>query len=244
MILGVKVDEMDLEGARERAREFLRDLIGKQHKIFTPNPEMAVKAQKDENFKNILNAGDLNLCDGFGLALACRLAGTKAPRITGANFMLELCQVAAEEGRSVYLLGSGEDEVVRKAAENLKQQFPNLKIAGCDKGPAISENFQSVDNSTIQLINQSRPDILFVAFGMGKQEKWIHENLSKMPSVKIAMGVGGAFDYLSGKVKRAPLLMRKVGLEWMYRLLTQPRRFERIFNATIRFTYLLISSRG
>ena len=82
---------------------------------------------------------------------------------------------------------------------------------------------------------ESEPDILFVAFGMGKQEKWIYENLAKMPSVRIAMGVGGAFDYISGNVSRAPRLLRKFGLEWVYRLFKEPRRIGRIFNATIKF---------
>ena len=84
---------------------------------------------------------------------------------------------------------------------------------------------------------------MFVAFGMGKQEKWIYENLSKMPSVKIAMGVGGSFDFISGKVKRAPLFLLRLGLEWMYRLVQEPRRFKRILNATVKFTYLVLKSK-
>ena len=92
----------------------------------------------------------------------------------------------------------------------------------------------------INNINNSGADILFVAFGHNKQEKWIYENLAKMPSVKIAMGVGGAFDYISGKIKRAPCWMRKIGLEWMYRLMRQPQRIIRIFNATLKFIWLFI----
>ncbi len=303
--LGIKIDEISKEQALERVSEFLN---GGQYKIFTPNPEFVVKAQKDEYFKKVLNAGDLNLCDGMGLWLALRLSfrpkqsgvekslssqsvrdpstaarfagasarrvGMTIERISGVDFMLEICQLAAERGSGVYLLGSGSDDVVRKTVEELQKQFPNLKIVGYNKGPMINEQNPTLypspyrggsdaatsvvnvsppirgrteegvlvdgNNSTSQLINQSHPDILFVAFGMGKQEKWIHENLSKMPGVKIAMGVGGSFDYISGKVKRAPFFLRKVGLEWMYRLFKQPSRFIRIFNATAKFIWLVL----
>ena len=211
------------------------------HTIFTPNPEFIVKAQKDEYFKKVLNAGDLNLCDGMGLQI---FTGIK--RVPGVDFMLEVCKLAAEQNRGVYLLGSGNDEVVKKTAEELQKKFPSLKIVGYDKGPMIDElrikNYELCADC-IAKINEVQPDILFVAFGMGKQEKWIYENLSKMPSVKIAMGVGGSFDFISGKVKRAPLFLRRLGLEWMYRLIQEPRRFGRIFNATAKFTYLVLKSK-
>ena len=93
------------------------------------------------------------------------------------------------------------------------------------------------ENDLLKKINGVRPDILFVAFGMGKQEKWLYENIAQLPSVKIGMGVGGAFDFISGKVKRAPLLMRKIGLEWVYRLWQEPSRIFRIINATATFLF-------
>ncbi len=262
-ILGIKVDETTREAARKQAAGFLS--TEGQFKIFTPNPEILVKAQKDEYFRNVLNYGDLNLCDGFGLWLAMKFSKQKivnskqSERIPGADFMLDICRLAAEQGRGLYLLGSGSEEVVRKTAENLHKQFPKLKIVGWDKGFEIKER-QINNQSTNRLINQSTqllinesdqqriindinakiPSILFVAFGMGKQEKWIYENLPKLPSVKIAMGVGGAFDYISGTLPRAPLLMRKIGLEWVYRLVRQPSRFVRIFNATMKFIWILL----
>lgn len=305
--LGIKISEVSKEQALERVSEFLSgglsgEALAKtgQHTIFTPNPEMIVRAQTDEYFKKVLNAGDLNLCDGMGLQMAINLspsaregvvgvgANTSATppspplgkrrieRIAGVDFMLEICKLAAEQKNGVYLLGSGSDEVIKKTAENLQTQFPNLKIAGYDKGPIVSEQnptpypspyrggsetplstvasppirgrteegvLVNDNNSTIQQINQSKPDILFVAFGMGKQEKWIYENLSKMPSVKITMGVGGSFDFISGKIKRAPLFLRQLGLEWIYRLIQEPQRFGRIFNATVKFAYLVLKSK-
>lgn len=243
-ILGVRIDNVTLEQAKDKALEFLN--FDKQYKIFTPNPEMLVDAQKDEYFKEVLNSGDLNLCDGFGLAL---VSGCK--RITGIDFMLEICQIAEKEGRGVYLLGSGSDEVIKKIVENLQKQFPKLKIVGYEKGASYFVDKKSYEliydqvenNKILYKINSLRPDILFVAFGHNKQEKWIYENLSKMPSVKIAMGVGGAFDYISGSVKRAPCWLRKIGLEWMYRLIKQPKRAGRIFKATFKFLYYVGRSR-
>ncbi len=236
-ILGIKVDEIAKEQALEKVSGFLN--LSGQHKIFTPNPEMVVKAQKDEYFKQVLNSGDLNLCDGMGLQI---FTGIK--RITGVDFMLEVCALAAKQGKGVYLLGSGNDEVVRNACEALHKQFPNLKISGYNKGPEIAEGLaKQMDNGILEQISQSGAEVLFVAFGMGKQEKWIYENLTKMAGVKVAMGVGGAFDFISGKVRRAPLFLRKLGLEWVYRLVQEPKRIGRIFNATAGFCYLVLKKK-
>ncbi|MFA7653591.1 MAG: WecB/TagA/CpsF family glycosyltransferase [Candidatus Magasanikbacteria bacterium] len=241
--LGVKVESYTKDGAINVAKDFLHS--EKQAKIYTINPEMIVRAQKDEYFKQVLNTGDVNTCDGFGLKLFFNLK-----RVTGVDFMLDICKLAAEQEKSIYLLGSGSEDVVKKTAENLQKQFPNLKIAGYNKGPKIEElrinNYELIiaDNETIlNKINNFSTDILFVAFGMSKQEKWIHENLAKIPKVKIAMGVGGSFDYISGAVPRAPLFLRRIGLEWMYRLIIQPKRLIRIINATIVFTWLVIKSK-
>lgn len=253
LILGVRVDEVTRDEALKKAAVFLSD--GKQHALFSPNPEMVVKAQTDGYFRNTINGSDLNVCDGFGLWVASVLRkskGASVDRITGMDFALDLCGLASEQGMTIYLIGSGSNEIVTAAANNLQKQFPALKIAGHDKGPRIEEvapgeagiqekSGLMIENEAncraIDAINNARPDVLLVAFGMGKQEKWIQEYLAKMPSVKIAMGVGGSFDYLSGRVPRAPRLMRRFGLEWLYRLWKEPRRFGRIFNATVKFVY-------
>ena len=241
-LLGIRIDNFSVAEALEKAGSFVSS--GGQHLIFTPNPEMLVKTKDDNYFNEVLNRGAMNLCDGFGIQLF-----TKIRRIPGVDFMIELCALAEQKKYSIYLLGSGSDEVVSKTRENLLDKFPDLKIVGFDKGPTIYENFQfpisnfqsnNNDQFPIKKINDAKPDILFVAFGMGKQEKWLAENLSKMPSVKIGMGVGGAFDYISGHTTRAPRLMRKIGLEWLYRVWKQPKRFSRIFNATIKFSYLVL----
>lgn len=241
-ILDVRVDEMNKKQAIDQVSDFLQS--PGQYKIFTPNPEMIVKAQQDEDFKKILNTGDLNLCDGFGIKLAALLSGIPVARVTGVDFMLEICQLAAEEEKKVYLLGSGNDEVVYKTMLKLLKRFPAIKISGYDKGPEIIEGLaKQLDDGILEQIDNSGAQILFVAFGSPKQEKWIYENLSKLPTVKIVMGVGGSFDFISGKIKRAPLFLRTFGLEWVYRLVQEPRRIGRIFNATIRFGYLVLKSK-
>jgi N-acetylglucosaminyldiphosphoundecaprenol N-acetyl-beta-D-mannosaminyltransferase len=265
-VLGVQVSEVTRNEALKKAEQFL--FSNKQHTIFTPNPEMVVKAQTDLCFKEVLNKGDLNLCDGAGLAWAVRRGKGMVERITGVDFMLELCALAERNNKKIFLLGSGKDYVVQKTAEYIHRTSPSLQIAGIDKGLEIKEilNKKQVtsnngtmkqlsgapnllineqDNALlIKKINATMPDILFVAFGMGKQEKWIVENIARIPSVKIAMGIGGAFDYISETVPRAPLLLRNLGLEWAYRLVKEPKRFKRIWNATVVFSYLVFRNKS
>ncbi len=239
-VLGVRVDWVSIADAVECVRGFLRGSGLKT--IFTPNPEMLVKAQHDVIFKNVLNSGSLNLCDGRGLAL---VAGVS--RITGTDFLWEVCKVAHEEGKSVFLLGSGSSEVVRAVAERLSCAIPGLVVSGMNKGAQITElptgelQYDATENAQIIAeINASGTAVLFVAFDAGKQEKWIAESAPQLPGVRVAMGVGGAFDYISGKVKRAPCFLRYLGLEWMYRLVRQPRRFRRIVRAVIVFPWLVL----
>lgn len=247
-ILGVKIDNLKRDEAAKKVGELLKS--GTQQLIFTPNPEMLVKAGKDPYFKDTLNSGNLNICDGMGLWLAGKLKGEKIDRIAGVDFIFEVCKIAEQEKCSVYLLGGREEGTAEKAAVVLKKSFPNLRIVGCQKGPIIKENFQfpishfmASPDELVRRVSSAKPDILFVAFGMGKQEKWLRENLPKLPSVKIGMGVGGSFDYISGEVSRAPLLMRKVGLEWAYRLWKEPSRILRIYSATVVFGWLLLKSK-
>lgn len=222
--------------------------IGK--KIFTPNPEMLVKAQSDEKFHQVLNKSDLNICDGRGTELVLKVRLNNVTRYTGVDCLLDICVLSERLGKSIYLLGSGSDDVVGKTAETLQKKFPNLKIAGWHKGPQIRENslqildFDREENARVlQEISLKKPSILFVAFGMGKQEKWITQFLSQLPSVTIAMGVGGAFDYLAGVVPRAPQWMRWIGLEWLYRLWQEPSRWPRIWRATVVFWWLVLKNK-
>jgi len=214
-ILGVKISKVTYESAIKMVEGFLAD--GKKHYIVTPNPEFIVLAESDQDFRQILNQADLAIPDGVGLRVG--------ERVTGTDLMIKLCGLAAEKGYSVFLLG-GRNGVAKEAAKRLKERFVNLNIVGTYEGDP-SRNFQF-----------SEIDLLFVAYGAPKQEKWIAKNLSKIP-VRVAMGVGGAFDFIAGKKKRAPAVLRRLGLEWFWRLIQEPQRFPRILNATIKFPLLV-----
>ena len=222
-ILGVKIDNLTTEKALQKIEGFLED--GQQHYIVTPNPEFLVQAQKDQEFKRTLNQADLALPDGIGLILAARFLGQPLKqKITGTDLMEKICQRAAQKKWPVFLIG-GQAGVARKAGENLKKRYQGLEILAVEDVPF------------------GQPAILFVAFGAPKQEKWIVQNLKKMPSVKLAMGVGGAFDFMAGRIRRAPKLFQRLGLEWLWRLFCQPRRAKRIFRAVVKFPWLVIKNK-
>lgn len=234
-ILGVKIDKISLKEALRAADSLSLSGSNSQYFMVTCNPEIILHAQKDETYKNILNSASLLVADGFGLILASKFLNISlSERVVGVDFLEKFCGICASGGKSIFLLG-GDKDIARKTAENLKNKYSNLKIAGWLDGDIDLDNCH-------EIIKNFNPDILFVAFGHPKQEKWIYDNLAKIPSVKFAMGIGGAFDFISGRVWRAPKFMRKVGLEWFWRLLTQPWRVKRIFNAIIIFPVVFLVS--
>jgi|SRR3989339_1420583 len=246
-LLGIRIDEITMQQAEEKTTEFF--VSPGQKMIFTPNPEMLVDAQTDKYFQQVLNRGSLNICDGVGLRLVTR---GKLEKISGADFLLKVCQQAVARGQSVYLLGSGSKETIETAAKHLLELIPGLAIAGFHPGLVIGylpwnneaiEYNQAENREIISRINRSGPAVLFVGFGHRKQEKWIFENLKYLPTVKIAMGVGGAFDFLSGKVVRAPLSWQNHGLEWLWRFLHEPWRIKRIWKATVNFIWIYVSQK-
>ncbi len=240
-ILGVKIDNISNSDALYKVRRFLSG--GGQHYIATTGPEFIMAAQRDQEFKNILNKSDLSLTDGFGIALAARYQGDKlTARIPGIDLMLDICSIAAESNQSIFLLGA-KPGVAEKTAVRLIERFPNLRIAGAESGYRGWHRHLD-DAKVVEIINRRQPDILFVAFGQVKQEKWIANHLAQLPTVKLAMGVGGSFDYISGKVARAPGWMRKIGLEWLFRVIRQPWRAPRIITAVIKFSWTVIFSKG
>ena len=214
IILGVKIDDINIDRAVNTVEGWLKK-PGKYY-IVTPNPEFLVTAQDNQEFKNILNGADLAIPDGVGL----KLAGIKNT-IAGTDLMESLVELAAEKTYTIGLLG-GKEGIAERTAECLKRKYPELKIS-----------FLAARDFAIPATN-----ILFVAFGHPKQEYWIAENLDKIP-VKVAMGVGGAFDYISGAVPRAPGWIRGLGFEWLFRLVVQPWRIKRQISL-IRYLLMLI----
>lgn len=249
-VLGIKIDDITMEEALDKVQGWLskpgkpqyRTVRGK-HYIVTPNPEIVVMAQKDEELKRIINKADLAIPDGVGL----KLTGDIVCILPGIDFMEALVKMASEKAFTIGLLG-GIDRVAERVAERLKSRYPELKISFAIQGPVIPARFAKRAKAGIHTndnlwipdpirqaqgpeyiegqVRDDKCDILFVAFGPPKQEKWIANNLSKL-DIKVAMGVGGAFDYISGKVPRAPVWMRVLGLEWLFRLAVQPWRIKR-----------------
>lgn len=194
-ILGVKIDDVNMDEALGIVHGWLQE--SKKKYIVTPNPEFIMTAQKDLEFKKILNDADLSIPDGAGLKLSGKIKNT----VPGVDLMEKLVDKSRDWAVTIGLLG-GRDGVANETFECLQKKYPSIKI----------------DNAS--------PDLLFVALGAPKQEKWIAENLPKLP-IKVAMGVGGSFDYISGKVPRAPKWLRSLGLEWLFRLVIQPWRIKR-----------------
>jgi len=229
----VAVDNVTQEEALSRIDSFIE--TGRPHQVVTVNPEFVVSAQRDDSFKAILNQASLALPDGVGLLWASRYLGTPLKeRVTGVDTLQGMAARAAAKGYSLYLLG-GEPGVAAEAAANLRVMFPGLRIAGTCTGSPREEDEEPI----IEDIKEARPDMLFVAFGAPNQEKWIARNLERL-EVPVAMGVGGALDFISGRTKRAPLLFRRLGLEWLYRLYHQPWRWRRMLSLPL-FVILLLT---
>lgn len=237
-ILGIPFDNVRHGEALAVALENINRTHGKPFFIATPNPEMLLAARKNIRFHKVLNETDLNIPDGFGIIMASKM--TKHPlkeRVTGTDLMQSICE-HSPAGTKIFLLGAGHG-VAEKTKTKLEQKNPKIKIVGTYSGsPNVMEEL-----SIIKMINDSEAQILFVAFGAPKQELWIARNLHEFKYLRLVMGVGGAFDFIAGHVKRAPEWMRKTGTEWLYRLVKQPSRIRRIFNATIRFPIVFLISK-
>lgn len=234
-ILGVGITNTTIDEVLEYVLNFIKKDAKKGY-IVTPNSEILVYAQKHPQFRKILNEAEIALADGIGVILAGKLLGLPLKeKISGTDFMEIICQESALNGVSIGLLG-GKKGVAVKTAECLLSKYPGLKIVFAASEWPESERIKIQDsrfkNEKFKLINHesyflNQPfDILFVAYGAPKQEEWISKNLVRLP-VKMAMGVGGAFDILSGDIPRAPKTLRLLGLEWLYRLIREPWRWKR-----------------
>lgn len=233
-VLGVRIDEFSFSEVISKITVFL--LSDNYHQIATVNPEFILTARRDTEFKDILNQTDINVPDGFGLKCAAIYKRIKiGDRITGVDLTWEIAKIAAEKGYSIYLLG-GKKGVAEMTAQRLRYLYRNLKIAGTYAGNPEEEGL-------VQKIIDSKADILLVAFGAPKQDKFIFQHKKEL-KVKVAMGVGGTFDYICGAIPRAPKFMRYLGLEWLYRLIRQPSRFGRIYNAVIKFPFLVVFTKN
>jgi len=219
-IMGVPFDNV----SKTQTLALIRRMVESRspHYIATANVDFLVRAQTDADLRRILLDAHLVLCDGTPLVWASRLLGNPLPeRVAGSDIVPLMLGLAAERGYRVFLLGAAE-EVNRKAAENIQKEHPNLVIAGRYSPPAAP--LEEMNNSEIRRqIRAARPDIVLVAFGCPKQEKWISMNYRDL-GVPVCVGVGATIDFLAGAVRRAPLWMQQRGLEWTWRMLMEPRR--------------------
>lgn len=184
------------------------------------NPEKILKARKDEKLMNLLNNATYQIADGVGIIYASRIQkGQIKSRVTGIDSMEMLCELSNDKGLKIFLYGA-KPEVVKAAKDKLEEKYKNISITGYIDG-YVQDN-----DKVIEEINKSKADIVFVAMGSPKQEYWIVENMDKV-SPTIFQGVGGTFDVISGRIKRAPRWMQKMGLEWFYRLVKEPKRIGR-----------------
>jgi N-acetylglucosaminyldiphosphoundecaprenol N-acetyl-beta-D-mannosaminyltransferase len=227
-------------GTRDEAIELIHTSLDNHERcvIATPNPEMLVDASRDPEFANILQVTQLRIPDGFGLILVSRLMGQHIPeRITGTDFMKDLLEIAAKRNLRVYFLGA-QGDTAAKAAHKLQEKIPHWTLAEAESGGTATS---TPNPELITRINATQPDIIFVAWGHPIQERWLAQALPQLPSIKIAMGVGGAFDFYAGTIRRAPKIIQRLGFEWLWRLAHQPSRIKRIIKALIVFPYLVFT---
>lgn len=220
-ILGVRIDKVNMNEAVEVAKEYLQE--DKLHMIFTPNPEMIINANEDEAFKNILNSSSLNIPDGNGVVWASqKIKEPLEERVAGFDFIHRLFDLGKDTNINFYFLGS-KPGVAEKAKENLENTHEYIKIVGTQDGYFNAD----CEEKIVEDINNKSTDVLLVALGSPKQERFIYKYKDKL-NCKIAIGVGGCFDVISGEVKRAPKIFIKMKLEWLYRGLSDFKRMKRL----------------
>ncbi len=229
--LNGKLSPLGEEEVIKKIAQFIEE--GGFHIIATCDAYAFTVASKDEEFASILRSADLATPDGMGVVWGAKLLGIPIKeRVAGVDIVMKLLPIVEKEGWRLYLLG-GVPGVAEKASENIRGSFPKIQIVGWGDGYFKEEEEKEV----VKKIKKSKADILLVGMGIPKQEKFIWRNRKDL-GVKVAMGVGGTLDVLSGRARRAPRLMRRYGLEWLYRLLVQPSKIEKV--ARLPYFYLLI----
>ena len=221
-ILGVEIDNI----TRDEAGDITEKLIKESNKtckmVFAPNVEFIMMAQKDKEFFNLLQQSSLSTPDSIGVIIGAKLQKKSfKERIPGQSYFRKIIELSNEKGYSIYLLG-GKPGIPEVAKENLERLFPNVNIVGVHHG-YFDEN---EEKDVIKEINTLQPNVLFVALGAPKQEKWINKHKSEL-KVDVATGQGGTYDYEAGKIRRAPVWIQQIGMEWFWRLCREPSRIKR-----------------
>lgn len=218
-ILGIRIDRIDMAHAIKRVEGFLKG--SRPHLIVTADAAGVVIAKHDDELRRIMLTADLVTPDSSGILLGAKLQGTPLiERVSGVDLAQEICGLCARTEHSVFLLGAAPG-VAQAAATMLQNKYPGLRVAG------VHDGFFSDDKPVVEMIRSSGTDVLFVAMGIPKQEKWIARWIGEL-GVRAAIGVGGSFDVFSGNVQRAPQWMRDHGLEWLHRVAINPRKMSKV----------------
>ncbi len=265
-IAGVNFDPVRYDQALDRIAALIQS--GVQHYGVTPNPEMLLNASRDPEFRNILNGASLSVADGVGVLWAAtflqkasglpawlrllwlplslamvllapaRLRQVLPQRVAGSDLLFGIAERSQNAGWRIFLLGAAPG-VAEAARQALLKKYPHANIAGSYAGSPKAQDWEAVRSC----IHDAQPNVLLIAYGSPAQERWIAEHLAKLPSVRFAMGIGGAFDFAAGRIRRAPKAFQRLGLEWLWRLVLQPSRWRRIVNATWRFAGLVFGQK-
>jgi len=230
-ILGIDIDNIDVEEAGQITKKLVNESSKSCKIVVAPNTEFIMMAQKDEEFYRILQNAELSTPDSVGVMLGGKMQKKSfKQRIPGQAYFRKVLEVGEKEKWTFYLLG-GKDDVAELTAKHVKTIYPNVNIVGYHEGFFEKDSEEDV----IKEINELEPNVLFVAMGAPLQEKWIAKHKNEL-KVDIAAGQGGTFDYESGKIKRAPKIVQKLCIEWLWRLVLQPSR---IFRMIVLPIYLI-----
>jgi len=237
-ILGSRVHMVQIPEVIEIISHWIEKEREKCHFVVVTGMHGVMEGRRNKKFQDILNSADLFVPDGISLIWTARLRGfSLKKRVPGTDLMLEFFKISNEKGYKNYFYGDTA-EILEQMSKKLLANFPNLKIVGF-YSPPFRPLTQKEDEEIIEKINQAKPDILWVALGLPKQEKWIFEHKEKL-KVPVAIGVGAAFKFLSGKIKRPPELIGNLGFEWLWRFFQEPKRtWRRILDIPF-FIFLII----
>ena len=238
-ILGIRLDLIDLQGTLNKTEQFIR--TRKPHQIVVVNVAKVIRAQKNKFLKKIIDEADLVGADGVPLVWISNLFKPKIPgRVNGTDLMEALVKLSSEKGYSIFFFGA-EESVIKKVVNIYSQQYPDLKIAGYRNGYFSKDEEKSI----VKEIRDSGADILFIGFGTPKKEIFVKKHKEHL-NVPVIHGVGGSFDVIAGKTKRAPVWMQKNGLEWFYRVLQEPARMWKRYLVTnsVFILYILLQLLG
>ena len=238
-ILGVKIAEVDIGRACRRIEDWIKD--GKKTYVCIAPASTIVDCHRDENYKNVVNNAGMTTPDGMPLVWIGKARGANIKRTYGPDLMQAMCELSQQKGYSHYFYGGG-DRTIELFVRKMKERYPKLNIVGA-VAPPFKEIKEIENDETLREINKSNPDILWVGLGSPKQDFWMYNHRDKL-NVPVMIGVGAAFDFFAGTKKQAPAWMQRSGLEWIFRLCSEPKRlWKRYLIGNTKFIYYLIKDR-